>query len=267
MKRRMESHIATLALAAGVLVCASSCVSTSVPTHGGGKRYFYEQAIVARAADEAFGQLDLSALKQRTESKPVEVYVIAMGDEGGGVDAGGSITSAIGLTSGSFVPSTSGVSATGAAGAAQMTSGTASSSHAFANARDIEYLRGRAIQVLTGAGVQIATAATARESTAGAVYFLVSEYGTAKDNLQLVVYSETNLAARACIDGYFVPGNQPRGADATLVSLGRGECTTLYRTEFIFGYGPINGGEIIVTPGPIPTRIVRAPAANASSAN
>lgn len=257
---------APLALAATVLACASSCVSTSVPTHGGGKRYFYEQAIVARAADEAFGQLNLDGLKQKTDGKPVEVFVIAMGDEGGGVDAGGSITSAIGLTSGNFAPSASGANATGALGAAQMTTGTGSASHAFANARDIEYLRGRAIQVLSAAGVQIATSATAKESTAGAVYFLVSEYGTAKDNLQLVVYSETNLAARACIDGYFVPGNQPRGAAATLLALGRGECTTLYRTEFVFGYGPVNGGEIVVTPGPLPTRVVRAAAGNAQGA-
>lgn len=225
--------------------CMCSCVSQNIPAHGGGKRLFYEQALISKAVDSAIDQLDLDEVKADLEASDtrnaVEVYVIAMGDEGGGAGSEPSLFGALFSRPAANQPS---VAVGGHSGS--------SSTHAFSNARDIEYIRGKVLQSLAGSGVPIATE---QADTNGKLYLLVSEFGTAKETFQLILYSESKLTARAAMEAFYVtPG--PAGSLNEFSSLGKGECTTEYLARYVFGSGPIHGIQIEVRPGPIPANVV-----------
>lgn len=84
----MEAHVYSLRL-----VVLGICVSllggcgtfTGIPSHGGGKRFAVEQGLVAASARAAAKEVDITPLI----GKRCALYVINMGDEGGGNLLGG----------------------------------------------------------------------------------------------------------------------------------------------------------------------------------
>ncbi len=133
-------------------------------------------------------------------------------------------------------------------------------SHAFANARDIEFVRGKILQAVASNGIPISNAKTDASQVGGSLYVLVSELGTAKEGFNLLVYREVKLAARAAMEAFYVPKSTVEGEAQEYFPLGAGACTTEYSAEYVFGNGPIHGATITVTPGAIPANIRRVEA-------
>ena len=201
-----------------------SCVTQTVPNHGGGKRFFYEQAIIAKATESAVEGLNLDGIPV---DNPIDLFVIAMGDEGGGSDGASGALSFLSLgKSGSS--SANSVAATVPAG------GGGGISHAFANARDIEFVRGKVLQAVASKGIPVSAGAkTAASVVGGALYVLVSELGTLKEGINLFVYNETKLSSRVAMEAFFVPKGTVEGEPQGYVPLGEGACTTQYSAAYL----------------------------------
>jgi len=220
-------------LSALALVGLTSCVTQGFPNHGGGKRFFVEQHLVSRSAEVALNDVDWS---QVPKAGPVRVYVIAMGDEGGGLtpQGGGDF----------FQP---GMTAPGDSGY---------QSFAFANARDIEYVKGSVERRLAAEGVTVMKDWHDDGTCYGNVVVLVSEFGIARSGYHLLVYSERKLEARTALAVHFV-GNPKFARDREVpkfVDLGGSGCTTSIYEEYVLGLGPINAPEerFSTDRGPIP---------------
>lgn len=220
-------------VSAFVLVSLTSCVTQGFPNHGGGKRFFVEQHLVSRSAEVALNDVDWS---QVTKEGPVRVYVIAMGDEGGGLtpQGGGDM----------FQP---GMTAPGDSGY---------QSFAFANARDIEYVKGSVERRLAAAGVTVMKDWHAAVDCRGNVVVLISEFGIARSGYHLLVYSERKLEARTALAVHFVgnPEFVDSGKAPKFIDLGAAGCTTSIYEEYVLGLGPINAPEerYSTDRGPIP---------------
>ena len=233
-------------------VCAAlcGCVTQSVPNHGGGKRFAYEQVIIANAIDTAIDGLDLQAVPV---DKPIDLYIIAMGEEGSGAEVSGEGLSNFGPLVllgpfGFFF---------GAVASALKSSVVVAPSVSSRGARDIQYLRGKVIQAVAVQGIPIARGKISDPSErGGALYVLVSELGTAKEGRSFVIYNETKLSARVAMEAFFVPENSVAGAALEYLPLGEGACTTEYKTAYLFGGIPIQDPTITTNPGPIPARIL-----------
>lgn len=228
--------IRALCIALGALVL-TSCASQGFPSHGGGKRFFYEQHLVTRAVDEAIAQLDFDGLNDSLEdpgSNLFNVWVIAVNDAGGGNDGG-----LIGGLPSSFLPDDD---ADARRDAASSQSGQSSFSSAYSESnRDIDWVRARVCQALLERGINV-TWTPAQGSHQ--IYVLVNELGIAKSGFNMLVYSERQLEARASIEAYYIQ-ELPQAANVkwSYHSLGRGECTTSMYEEYILGAGPINDRE------------------------
>lgn len=233
--------LAAACLAAGL----ASCVTQTIPTHGGGKRFFYEQAVVTASVDHALAQLDVSPLTDK-DFEVAKVYVVAMGDEGGGIESGGGFFGVFGATGNGFA----GSSGDGAAAIGGTDDSGRTGSHAFANARDIEYLSGRVTQFLESKGIRVAEANESQVDLE--IYFLVSQFGTSKSSFSLLVYQEVELAGRTSLEAFALTGEKS-GLDR-YIPLGAGECSATYKASYFFGYGPLRGAELSVEPGALPVR-------------
>lgn len=87
--RQLTLWLAPMALAVALSGCS---VYRGIPTHGGGKRFDEEQAVVSRAARHTLEQMDFSALK----GKRVAIFTISMAHNGGGAASFPRITSIAG---------------------------------------------------------------------------------------------------------------------------------------------------------------------------
>jgi hypothetical protein len=251
MKPRSElrrPRVLALACLAGLL---SSCVTQPIPVHGGGKRFYFEQAMLAAAVDDALAQVDAAQLEP-LKGHTVQVAVVSMGDEGGGLEPDRGPLS-FGLLSqilggaGTILPSS-----------VTPLDGSLGGSHAFANARDIQYLLGRIRQFLNAHDIVIAEREDSNVSEAPTVYFLVSEFGTAKTGFNFVVYRENELAARVAFEAFAYGLDPSSGSDAAgYRPLGSGASTATYRTTYLLGFGPLGGAEMTLQAGDVPMRVRR----------
>jgi hypothetical protein len=80
-----RSRMLWLAVMAAGLALSGCGRFRGIPAHGGGKRFFVEQELVAATARAAARDVDVSHLR----GKRCALYVISMGDEGAGVLTGG----------------------------------------------------------------------------------------------------------------------------------------------------------------------------------
>jgi len=246
----MISRVPTIPIRALAAACLAaglgSCVTQTIPSHGGGKRFFYEQAVVTASVDHALAQLDVSPLEDKG-IKQANVYVIAMGDEGGGIESGGGLLGVFGANGNGFAGSSG-------EGAAAIGDSGRSGSHAFANARDIEYLSGRVTQFLESKGIRVAEVEDSEVEHE--IYFLVSQFGTFKSSFNLLVYQEVELAGRTSLEAFALTGTKSseNSSEVRYIPLGAGECSATYKASYFFGYGPLRGAEISIEPGSLPVR-------------
>ena len=217
-----------------LFVCG--CTYQGVPNHGGGKRFYYEQETLASATRKALGALNWGVL----QGKKVNLFIMAIGDEGGGM------SSDPGLDLGGFF-GLGGAEAAGdvGVGGAAVTSYSTRDVYgafAFANARDIDYLKGVAMQSIFKNGGMVA-----RDDAdlAGDVYLVVDTFGTHRWKRSFIFYDEVNLAALVRLSGYFVDRN------GTFTDLGGNASRYKYMANFVLGkIGPLNPGNEITEETP-----------------
>lgn len=219
------------AFSVAVALCGTTgCAYRGVPAHGGGKRFYNEQEVVAVATREAVGQLDWSKLKNQT----VNVFIACMGDEGGGVDNEGGldIAGVLGFGRGEQ----RGKTAVGAGAAASYSTDSWYGAYAFANARDVEYLRSVIVEhvFLNGGAV-----ARRDSDISGDLYVVVDTFGTNKWVFDFLIYKEVNLSAQVRLSAYYVPHGAP------VETLGRAAQRFKYMENYLFTKIPLNmPGEI-----------------------
>lgn len=81
----MTVVVSVAALVMGTLISGGCGRFRGIPSHGGGKRFFIEQELVAATARAVAKDIDVSPLK----GKRCALYVISMGDQGAGSIIGG----------------------------------------------------------------------------------------------------------------------------------------------------------------------------------
>lgn len=222
-----------------IALALTSCVSQSFPTHGGGKRFYWEQHIVSRSAREAVDQLELGE-KLKGVDGVIRVNVIAMADDGGGFEA--SSESPLGfLGFGREIFPAVDSSNT----AARVDSKYRP--YQVSTARDMAYLTALVERSLAEANVTVATDLTSptADPIVGELFVLVSEFGTAKTTSNWIVYSSRALRARTTVSAYLVKFEKKdeRSASSqkryTYLSIGSGRGTVAMKEGYIFGIGPI----------------------------
>ncbi|MCR9244163.1 MAG: hypothetical protein NXI31_03970 [bacterium] len=252
---RSRFRIASL----GALLALSmlpACVTRGYPTHGGGKRFAHEQAIVTRSIDSALAQIDFSKIAKNLDATSakddsVAVQIFSVSHSGGGVQSGGGafLGGLIGMTPviGSALQGRSNATPsipasmhplTTAGVAAARTGPGSHSSFAFESADDIRYLMGRLVDHI---GRQKLRVVTPRDGEPRAVLsIVVSELGIDQSDFSALVYSEKELQARTTIDAFLVsPG---KTGEVGYTSLGRGSSAWRFREDFFLGFGPLSGG-------------------------
>jgi hypothetical protein len=155
---------------------------------------------------------------------------MAIGDEGGGVADGGGLD-----LFGSFrgaAADASGNTSTAGGGSAAYSTDNFYGAFAFANARDIEYVKGIVLEAVFQAGGIVA-----RDDTdlAGDVYVVIDQLGTHNWKHDFVVYSEENLAALLRLRAFYL------SKEGEYTALGAGLKRYLYMANFVLGrIGPLN---------------------------
>ncbi len=231
---------------------SASCASFSIPNHGGGKRFLYEQKLLTSAANVALDQM-VATIDSNTIPRNgyVNLKVICMGDEGSGGDGSGTGFSLGGLFGGPG----------GIGGGAIQSSGspTNANSFAFANARDIEWLKGSVIRELASKGIvtQNHPVNSQGYSSIGAnylgdVYVLFPEFGVSKLGSDWLLFKMSTLKASVACEAFFLPyqaDGMPEGS--AMVPLGQGEGQSTYAAAFVLGIGPLGGGQFGVGSGTV----------------
>lgn len=243
-------RLTLLALLLGLL--SAGCSTFSLPNHGGGKRFLYEQKLLTSAASVALAEM-ASTIGPDTIPRDgyVNLKVISMGDAGGGVDQARS-----GFSFGGLVGGSDGVS-----GGSFQTVGspTDSASFAFANARDIEWLKGSVLRELAARGIVTQNHpineqgySTIGENFLGDVYVLFPEFGISKSGTDWLVLELSRLSASVACEAFFLPyqaDGMPAGS--AMVPLGQGEGRAAYTATFALGFGPLGGGRFSVREGTV----------------
>lgn len=235
-----------------------ACVTRGYPTHGGGKRFAPEQAIVTRSIDGALSQVDFSGVKDLIAAPDlgptsVAVQVFSVAHSGGGVQSSaGFLGSLLGITpvigsgqqgGGGWQPPSApahgyqAVAAGAVANALPAGPGTYSA-FAFESADDIRYLMGRVVERLGAAGLRVAT--PKGEHANPVICILVSELGIDQSDFSALVYSEKELVARTSVEAFLISNGEKDSVVTT--PLGRGTSAWRFREDFFLGFGPLSGG-------------------------
>jgi len=230
-----------------VLLTTVGCVTRGYPTHGGGKRFYREQQVVAAAINEALGQLQLDGLKGEVQKGVVPVQVFSMAHSGGGVQSGsgigvgGLLGGLFGFGAAAVANDNPGAAYPAAVAANSAASAGSYSSYAFESADDIRYLTGALVRELGSLGFAVRSPDAG--ASGGVLTILVSELGIDQNDLNLVVYGEKRLRARAVIEAFWVQFDADKES-LSYKSLGRGGATSTFSEDFFLGFGPLSGEEI-----------------------
>lgn len=257
-----RSRALTCAIVLACLVSASGCVTRGYPTHGGGKRFYNEQAIVTRSIDAALAEIDfgkvVAALPAEDRQRgTIAVHLFAVAHSGGGVQTPSSGLFG-GILGGSLLFGGSGDQSV--LGAGQQ--GIGAAVHAvplgvgavpgnpngyfafgFESADDIRYLMGRVIGRLGEVGLRVETP-TANAGRRPVLCIMISELGIDQSDFNALVYSEKKLRARAALEAFLV-GHHPDDPEPDSIAttaIGKGAATFRFREDFFLGCGPLSGG-------------------------
>lgn len=238
------------ALALVALATTGGCVTRGYPTHGGGKRFFQEQALVAGSVDGALAQIDFARLAKRDDGTPrtqIAVHVFAVAHSGGGVQTSG--TGFLGSLFGAVPVLGAGQQAGGGAvvpvvGATAAT-GSGYFAFGFESADDMRYLMGRVIAKLGAAHLRVETPKEMKPDQE-VLCILVSQLGIDQSDFNALVYSEKVLRARTQLEAFLVTHEQdaddPNRTSPVARLIGTGTSTMRFREDFFLGFGPISGG-------------------------
>lgn len=244
-----------------LLTLLAGCVTRGYPTHGGGKRFFQEQALVTGAIDSALDQINFEPLGEMitrdagTKAKSIGVHVFSVAHSGGGISNGGNgvFGSALGgLFGGSFGGGSAKRNHSNAfsaplAPALNGVKGDGYLSYAFGSADDIRYVMGRLIGKLGQEGLSVQTAEK-QSADKPTLCILIRQLGIDQSDFSALVYSEKLLRARSSIEAFVVhqTENEDKEKVTTVTPLGEGTGTMRFREDFFFGIGPLSGGVVEV---------------------
>jgi hypothetical protein len=213
----------------------TGCSHQGIPDHGGGKRFYFEQEILAAATRKAVSKINWAAIA----GKKVNVYVLALGDEAGGSsdDGGLNLASALGIAGGGASKNV----AAGGTGVATYSQKDVYGAFAFANARDIEYLKAVVMENIFKAKGMVA-----RDDSdiAGDVYVIVDAFGTNRWKRDFLFYVEKNLASLVRLSAFFVDKN------GTETDMEGNAASFKFMANYVFGIGPLNVGNEITVQNP-----------------
>jgi hypothetical protein len=240
---------------------AVGCTTRGFPNHGGGKRFFQEQALVTQSIDDALAAVDWPQLKDLvksvTDAPPsLAVQIYCVSHSGGGAQSPASPNLGMGfqvhpagahrqLPQDARDPVRAGVQQTAAAGAP-----TNYMAFAFESADDIRYLMGRVVQQLGEQGIEVAIPTDSTPDTV--LCLLVGELGTDHSNFNALIYAERVLTARTRVEAYLLHRVTDPGPTARLRKLGGGAGQFRLRENYFLGFGPLSGGTPERDPFPIP---------------
>ena len=231
--------LVSFALAA---MAATGCSYQGVPGHGGGKRFYYEQEALASATRKAVGGGSITW--DKLKGMKVNVFVNSVGDEGGGVAADGGLN--IGALFGGGAAESVGDGAVAGGGVTSYSTKDFYGAYAFANAKDVDYLKAVVMEEIFKAG-----AVVSRDDSdlAGTVYVVVDTFGTNRWKRDFIIYSEVHLSAMVRLSAFFVDRN------GNFTSLGGDVSRYRYMANYVLGkIGPLNPGAEIAAespPGPL----------------
>jgi hypothetical protein len=228
--RRRSDH-SPLALASPVLLLfAAACATRGYPAHGGGKRFFTEQALVTRSIDDAISQIDFTRVRSDVgDVSDIAVQIFSVAHSGGGATSDPS----------SFFPFLNQLGPGAAAMPVLPVGGTSSGYFAFGfeSADDIRYLMGRLIGKLAEVGLRVVTPRA--EAAPGPVLcVLVGELGIDLSGFNAVVYREKELRARTSLELFVVAGGVG-GTAGTTTKIGRGAATYRFEEDYFLFFGPL----------------------------
>ena len=209
----MTPRLSRLSLFALLLPTLAACQGIAMPHHGGGKRFYPEQELISGMIRSAVETLDFAPVSGRT----IQLRILAVGDEGGGTVAESGLL-------GALVGSGTALDGAAAAGATP----TVYQPHAFANARDLDVLKGRVLQALARSGVRLDTTGT--DDVDGTVYVIVDSFGTKRWGRDFIVFREDHLSGRIVLDAFFA------STDGDFLALGEGSSAGDVEAEYFFGF-------------------------------
>lgn len=211
----MKSSFVPLALLG--LLFTTGCQFRGIPSHGGGKRFLREQELVSESARAALGSNTWGAVT----GKGVRVFVHSVSDDGGGNGDGGRL----GL--GGLLGVSGGGSHWGADASAGASNAFAYGTHAFASARDIEYITGLIIERVYQSGGRIVS--TGESGYDGDVHVMVHVLGTDKSTDSYVIAWRDNLRGKVDLSAVYLP------REGGYTQLGEGRSSHTYSEMHILG--------------------------------
>lgn len=230
----------------------AGCVSRGYPTHGGGKRFFHEQALVTNAIDAAVAQVPFDRVKEVVDASDakndgsIAVQVFSVAHSGGGVQTGATgplagIFGASPVLGGAQQGGGGNTVALGSAGAAA--GGGNYFAFGFESADDVRYLMGRVTERLGSVGLRVVSPTA--DVGKPMLCVLVRELGIEQSGFNAFIYQEKKLAARASVELFVVArrADGDPGVNVESVPIGRGAATWRFREDFFLGFGPLTGGE------------------------
>lgn len=228
-----------------ILLLASGCATRGYPTHGGGKRFAHEQAIIAGSIDDAMAQIDFRKVEATLDPNSrqygkIAVQIYPMSHSGGGVQTGST-----GFLGGLFGVSPV-LGGSEQAAAAVALAGAASPGaympFGFESADDLRYLMGRLVERLGEQRLRVVQPVSGADEATLCV--LVRELGIDQSDFNALVYNEKKLVARTALE-IFVVGKDPENPNETsLVAtpIGKAASAWRFREDYFLGFGPISGG-------------------------
>jgi len=186
------------------LTAATGCTFRGIPTHGGGKRFYIEQELLAKSAEAAMANISFDGLENTT----VRLEIHAIGGEGGGFYSGG--RTLFGLGAGAGAGDRAGDVDLAGSAAVGATNAQAYGVHAFANSGDLEYLKGLIMKKLAESNISLLGAGTKAIQDYD-VHVLVPIFGTNKWTTNYLVFWREQLRARVELEVFSMPGPENRG--------------------------------------------------------
>jgi hypothetical protein len=231
----------------------TGCSTFSIPNHGGGKRFLYEQKLLTTASSQALNNWAEEVPEEALESLKggyVNLVVLSMGDEGGGLEGSDGSLNFGGLFTGPY----NGKNQQSSVQPVVSSSGspTDGASYAVTNARDLEWLKGAVVRKLAEKGIvtQYTPQPKAGEGSRrdiranyiGDLYMLFPEFGVSKLGTNWFIFKMSTLSASVACEAFYLPSDNNTAVESRYVPLGNGEGSSAYRTAFFLGMGPIAGG-------------------------
>lgn len=252
MTKRFAGSVCALVVV-GLLACAGCGRFRGIPGHGGGKRFFIEQELVAASARAAAKDINVSALKGRR----CAVYITTMGDQGAGNIIGGKYSwdsllrgsydisptqyTDNKLPTGIAFPQDSDVFTRGwglsvGSGAEAVWPGILRS-EAFINPLDVMFLNAVIREAFALKGLVLVTPAEANVD----IYVTVDAFGTCRDRFEMHVYNKEILKAKTSLSVTAFERMTRKVILRPTTTAFEG----IYTEEFIFWCGPISESKIV----------------------